>query len=153
MGSLVYARQLRREGIPVVGMIALETIGYFSNAPGSQNYPPLLNLLYPDRGDFIAFVGNSDARDLVRRSVRRFRDSAHFPSEGIAAPADWPGIGWSDHWSFWQEGYQAMMITDTAPFRNPHYHKASDTPAHIDFERMSRVVVGIYGVVESLANE
>jgi Zn-dependent M28 family amino/carboxypeptidase len=153
MGSLVYARNLRRDGVRVEAMISLETIGFYSDAPGSQKYPPGLNLFYPSRGDFVAFVGNPESRDLLRRAVRTFRESAQFPSEGIAAPASWPGIGWSDHWSFWQEGYPAIMITDTAPFRYPYYHTALDTVDKIDFEKMARVVDGMRNVVASLADE
>lgn len=153
MGSLVYAEQLRHDHVPVSAMISLETIGYYSKGKSSQNYPPLLGLFYPNRGDFIGFVGNSESRDLVRRTIRRFRESTSFPSEGIAAPADWPGIGWSDHWSFWQEGYPAIMITDTAPFRYPYYHTPHDTAKWVDCEKMAQVVVGVHRVVESLATE
>jgi hypothetical protein len=153
MGSLVYARRLRQEGVSVAAMISLETIGFYSDAPGSQKYPPVLGFFYPSRGDFIGFVGNPESRDLVRQSVRKFRESASFPSEGVAAPADWPGVGWSDHWSFWQENYPAIMITDTAPFRYPHYHTSRDTFDKVDFEKLARVVDGVRRVVESLANE
>lgn len=153
MGSVVYARSLRQGGVHVIAMISLETIGFYSDAPGSQKYPPGLSLLYPSRGNFIGFVGNSESRDLVRQAVRKFRESADFPSEGIAAPANWPGIGWSDQWSFWQEGYPAIMVTDTAPFRYPYYHSVSDTADKIDFERMARVVDGMQRVVASLADQ
>jgi len=153
MGSLVYARQLRRENIPVSAMISLETIGFYSDAPGSQKYPPALGYLYPTRGDFIGFVGNTESSDLVRRSIRTFRESTSFPSQGLAAPADWPGVGWSDHWSFWQERYPAIMITDTAPFRYPYYHTPLDTSDKVDFKKMARVVEGVRRVVESLACE
>jgi Zn-dependent M28 family amino/carboxypeptidase len=153
MGSLVYARQLRHDNVPVSAMISLETIGFYSDVSGSQKYPPVLGLFYPSRGDFIGFVGNPESRDLVRRSIRRFRESTSFPSEGVAAPADWPGVGWSDHWSFWQEQYPAMMITDTAVFRYPYYHTPLDTYDKIDFQRMARVVEGVRRVVESLASE
>jgi Zn-dependent M28 family amino/carboxypeptidase len=153
MGSLVYARQLRLERIPVSAMISLETIGFYSDAPGSQKYPPLLGYFYPTRGDFIGFVGNTESRDLVRRSIRTFRESTSFPSEGLAAPADWPGVGWSDHWSFWKEGYPAIMITDTAPFRYPYYHTPLDTSDKVDFKKMARVVEGVRHVVESLARQ
>ena len=153
MGSLVYARRLKHDGILVAAMISLETIGFYSDAAGSQKYPPLLSLLYPSRGDFIGFVGNSESRDLVRRATRAFRESTKFPSEGIAAPAGWPGIGWSDHWSFWMEGWPGIMVTDTAPFRNPHYHTPFDTADKVDFERMTRVVGGVRNVVVLLADE
>jgi Zn-dependent M28 family amino/carboxypeptidase len=153
MGSVVYARKLKRDGVPVSAMISLETIGYYSDAPGSQKYPPLLNLFYPNRGDFIGFVGNSESRDLVRRATRTFRESATFPSEGIAAPANWPGIGWSDQWSFWQEGWPGIMVTDTAPFRYRYYHTTLDTADKVNFEKMARVTDGLRHVVISLADE
>ncbi len=153
MGSLIYARQLRRERVPVSAMISLETIGFYSDAPGSQKYPPILGYFYPTRGDFIGFVGNAESRDLVRRSIRTFRESTSFPSQGLVAPAEWPGVGWSDHWSFWQERYPAIMITDTAPFRYPYYHTPLDTSDKVDFKRMARVVEGVRRIVESLASE
>jgi hypothetical protein len=153
MGSRLYARQLRHEGVPVSAMISLETIGFYSDTPDSQKYPPILGLFYPSRGNFIGFVGNPNSRDLVRRSVRRFRESTSFPSEGVAAPPDWPGVGWSDQWSFWQENYPAIMITDTAVFRYPYYHTGSDTFDKLDFEKAARVVDGVHRIVEMLANE
>ncbi len=153
MGSLVYARQLRSDSVPVSAMISLEMLGFYSDAPGSQRYPAILSLFYPNRGDFIGFVGNTESRSLVRRAIRKFRESAAFPSEGVAAPASLPGIGWSDQWSFWQEGYSAIMITDTALFRNLYYHTPRDTSDKIDFDRMARVVEQLKGVVAGLANE
>jgi len=151
MGSVVYAQQLRRENVSVSAMISLEMLGFYSDAPGSQKYPALLSLFYPSRGNFVAFVGNSESRNLVRRSIRAFRESTSFPSEGIAAPSDWPGIGWSDQWSFWQEKYPAIMITDTALFRYPYYHTPLDTVDRLDFARMARVVEGVDRVLESLS--
>lgn len=153
MGSRVYARAAARRGDRIVGMFSLESIGYYSSAPGSQRYPSPINLLYSDRGDFIGFVGNVASRALVRRSIAAFRQHAQFPSEGIAAPARIPGINWSDHDAFWREGYPALMITDTAPFRNPHYHKPTDTPQRVDYERMARVVSGLAAVIRTLAND
>ena len=153
MGSRVYAHQLRQDGVPVSAMISLETIGFYSDQTGSQKYPPILSLFYPRKGNFIAFVGNTESRGLVRESVRGFRESTHFPSEGIAAPGDWPGIGWSDQWSFWQEGYPGVMVTDTAPFRYPYYHTTKDTVDKVNFDRTARVVEGIRKLVEELANK
>ena len=153
MGSLVYARQLQSEHVSVSAMISLETIGYFSDVVGSQKYPPMLSLFYPDRGNFIAFVGDPESRSLARRSVRKFRETTSFPSEGIAAPADWPGVGWSDHWSFWQQNYPAIMVTDTALFRYRFYHTPFDTADRVDFEKMARVVEGVQRVVEALATD
>lgn len=150
MGSRVNAARAKQRGENIVAMLALETIGYYSDVSGSQHYPPPFSLLYPDTADFIAFVGNTASRDLVRTTVRLFRDTTAFPSEGIAAPSFIKGIGWSDHWSYWQEGYPAIMITDTAPFRYTHYHESSDTPDKLDYQRMARVVSGIHRVIEGL---
>jgi Zn-dependent M28 family amino/carboxypeptidase len=153
MGSLVYAKRLRQERVPVSAMISLETLGFYSDLQGSQKYPAVLSLFYPSRGDFVGLVGNSESRGLVRRAIRRFRESTRFPSEGVAAPATWPGMGWSDQWSFWQEGYPAIMITDTAIFRYPYYHTGGDTSERINFEKMARVVEGTSFVVGALASE
>jgi len=152
MGSLVYARACRRRADKIVGMISLETIGYYSDVEQSQQYPPPFSLYYPSVGNFIAFVGNLKSRSFVRRSIGLFRHRAAFPSEGVAAPSFIPGIGWSDHWSFFEQGYPALMVTDTAPFRYPHYHTSQDTPDKIDYDRTARVVVGIAGVVADLAS-
>jgi len=153
MGSLVYARHLQSEHFPVSAMISLETIGYFSDVAGSQKYPDMMGLFYPDRANFIAFVGNPESRNLVRRSIRKFRETTQFPSEGIAAPSGWPGVGWSDHWSFWQQNYPAIMVTDTALFRYRYYHTPFDTPDRVDFDKMARVVQGVQRVIESLATD
>jgi hypothetical protein len=153
MGSYVYAGRCRARGDRISAMISLETIGYFSNVPGSQKYPMFgLGLIYPRAGNFIGFVGNVASRDLVRRAIGEFRRKARIPSEGAALPAAIPGVGWSDQWSFWQYGYPGIMVTDTAPFRYPHYHKASDTPDKLDYDSMTRVVAGMEGVIRHLAN-
>jgi hypothetical protein len=150
MGSLVYARRLADRGVPVVAMFSLESIGYFTSAPGSQRYPFPVGLLYPDRGDFVGFVGDLGSRSLVRRAIGAFREHASIPSEGLAAPSLLPGVGWSDHWSFWQQGVPAVMVTCTAPFRNPAYHRPTDVVARLDFDAMARVVDGLLFVVERL---
>lgn len=151
MGSRVYARRCRERGENVVAMLSLETIGYYDDSPGSQQYPAPLGLLYPSQGNFIGFVGNFGSRALVRRVVGTFRRGEKFPSEGGAIPAAVPGVGFSDHWSFWQEGYPALMVTDTAMFRYPHYHEPQDTIDKLDFERTARVVRGLETVVAELA--
>ena len=151
MGSLRYAATSRERGEQIVGMISVESVGYYADAPGSQRYPFPFNLFYPSTGDFIAFVANVGSRSLLHQAMRSFRDHARLPSEGAAAPAWMEGIGWSDQWAFWQHGYRAIMVTDTAPFRNPHYHTAGDTPGTIDYPRMARLVAGLSRVVEDLA--
>ena len=150
MGSLVYARRCRQRGEKIVAMLSLETIGYYTDAAGSQQYPFPLSLFYPSTGNFIGFVGNVSSRHLVREVVGSFRRHARFPSEGAAMPGFITGVDWSDQWSFWHEGYPALMVTDTAPFRYPHYHQASDTPDKLTYDRIARVVAGLKGVVEDL---
>lgn len=151
MGSLQHARGCKQRGEQLRAMFSLETMGYYSDAPGSQKYPPPLSSLYPDRGNFVGFVGDLSSRSLVRESVGTFRAHATIASEGAALPAALPGIGWSDHWAFWQVGYQAVMVTDTAFFRDPNYHQLSDTPEQLDFERLARVVVGLHATILELA--
>lgn len=151
MGSRVYALRARACKEPIAAMLSLEAIGYFSDVPGSQKYPFPVNFFYPKTGNFIGFVGNLSSRSLVRRVVSIFRDRGRLPSEGIAAPAAIPGISWSDHRSFWKEGYRAIMVTDTALYRNPHYHRHSDRPETLDYERLARVVTGMDAVLDDLA--
>ena len=151
MGSWVYARRSRARGEQVVAMLSIETIGYYSDAVGSQDYPFPFGLFYPRTGNFIGFVGNTTSRSLVHRSIAAFRQHTAFPSEGVAAPGWLTGIGWSDHWAFWQEGYSALMVTDTALFRYAPYHTRHDTPDRINYDRMARVVAGLAQVVIALA--
>ena len=100
MGSMVYAKSLFSTKEKVLGMISLETIGYYSNDKGSQKYPKLFELLYPDTGNFVSFIGNFQSRELVTASISLFRKNSSMPSEGVASPAFVPGVGWSDHWAF-----------------------------------------------------
>ena len=151
MGSLHYARALAQRNERVVAMYSLETIGFYSSEPGSQVYPAPFGLLFPARGDFVAFVGLLGSRALVRETIRSFRAHTAFPTIGGVAPGFVPGIGWSDHWAFAEHGFQAVMITDTAPFRYPHYHRPSDTPDKVDAESLARVVKGIERVIRDLA--
>jgi Zn-dependent M28 family amino/carboxypeptidase len=152
MGSLVYARRSQERGEKVVGMLSLEMLGYYSDEDGSQNYPSPFSYFYPSTGNFVAFVGNLSSRPLVRKCVGSFRRHTKFPSEGAAAPGRITGVGWSDHWAFWEQGYQAVMVTDTAFFRNMYYHTPEDTPDKIDYEGMARVVSGLRHVVADLAD-
>jgi Zn-dependent M28 family amino/carboxypeptidase len=153
MGSHAFAARARRGGERITAMLSLEMLGFYRDAPGSQRYPPLLGLFYPQRGDFIAFVGDLGARSLVRRSVELFRAHAKFPSEGVAAPSFIPGVSWSDHWSFRRHGYPAIMVTDTAFYRYPHYHLPSDTPEKLDYARMARLTLGLAALIKELAHE
>jgi hypothetical protein len=150
MGSYQHARGCQQRGERVRAMISLETMGYYSEQPGSQQYPPPLAWVYPDRGDFLAIVGNLESRALVHEVIRNFRERAKLPSEAAALPAIVPGVGWSDHWAFWQFDYPAVMVTDTAVFRDPHYHEATDVIDNLDFERLAWAVSGMQFVIEQL---
>jgi Zn-dependent M28 family amino/carboxypeptidase len=151
MGSLVYARRLAGSGENVTGMLSLETMGFYSDAPGSQHYPFPLDLRYPDTGNFVAFAGTLSSRGFVRRTIGAYREAVQFPSEGGAAPAFLQGIDWSDHWSFGEVGIPALMVTDTAAFRYPHYHSAADTPDKVDYARLARVVEGLARMIRGWA--
>jgi Zn-dependent M28 family amino/carboxypeptidase len=153
LGSVVYAARCRHRAEKIVAMLSLETIGYYSDVKGSQHYPFGMDLGFPNMGNFIGFVSNWRSRALLDRAIGSFRANARFPSEGIAAPELIPGVGWSDHWSFWQAVYPALMVTDTAPYRYPHYHHASDTPDKLDYDRLARVTEGLVTVMETLADE
>ncbi len=152
MGSLVYARRTKKDGDNIVAMLSLETMGCYLDEPGSQRYPPAFGMFYPDEGNFIAFVGMSSSGPLVARCVGAFREACPFPSEGAALPSLVPRVGSSDHWSFWKQGYPALMVTDTAPYRYRYYHKPTDTPDRIDYERLARVVEGLEAVVSEIAS-
>jgi hypothetical protein len=155
MGSLVLAGEMKRQGLRVAAMLTPETIGCYCDEPGSQHWPPplgpLLRRAHGDRGDFIAFVGlGGTSAALVRRCVGAFRDAAAFPAIGASLPNLIPGAGSSDHWSFWKQGWPALMITDTAPFRYRWYHTTGDLAKHMDFDRMARVVEGLNRIVPGL---
>ncbi len=152
MGSLVYALRCKKREENILAMFSMETMGYFSDKEGSQKYPPLISLYYPSVGNFIGFVGNVESGPLVSWTTKSFRQHARFPAEGAAMPGRITGVGWSDHWSFWKAGYRALMVTDTAPFRYPHYHSPQDTPDKVDFKKMALIVTGLQKVFTELAN-
>lgn len=151
MGSYHHAKRSHDRGDQLVGMISLEMLGYFSNEIGSQKYPFPFNLFYPERGNFIGFIGNYASREWVRRVVRNFRELAAFPSEGAAAPERFKDIARSDHWSFWQFDCPALMVTDTSNFRFPYLHGVDDTPDKVDFDAMARITLGLAKVIVKLA--
>ena len=152
MGSAVHATSLKARGIRVKAMIALEMIGYFTDAPGSQEYPlPILELFYPTRGNFIGVVGKLGQGALVRRIRNSMRRASPLPVHSISAPRSLPGVDFSDHRSYWDAGYEAVMITDTAFYRNPNYHTPRDTAETLDYQRMAGVVQGVYAAVLALA--
>ena len=147
MGSYYHAHDLAYRKTDVNLMISVEMIGYFADKPGSQSYPlGLLSWFYPDRGDFIGVVGQSFDRSRVARVKTLMQAGGDLPVHSINAPALVPGVDFSDHWSFWQNGLPAVMVTDTAFLRNPNYHLPTDTPDTLDYHRMAKVVDGLYQV-------
>lgn len=156
MGSCLYSALLQKHGQlkKVKGMIALETIGYFSDKPGSQTCPAPFASLYPDTGNFISFISTDKSLDFVRTCVGSFRNSGvPLPSEGLGAPAEVPGVDWSDHLYFLKHNVPALMVTDTAPYRYPYYHKAEDTIDKLDLAGTALVVQGMKTVIADLASK
>ena len=152
MGSLVYARAAAARGERIAAMLSLESLGYFSEEPGSQQYPAPFALFFPNRGNFLAMVSNFRSVRLLRRAYLAFKSATELPVIASPAPERIPGIAWSDHWSFWQQGFPAIMLTDTVPYRNPHYHATTDLPDTIDYPRLAEVVSGCVAIVERLAS-
>jgi Zn-dependent M28 family amino/carboxypeptidase len=153
VGSFVHCHAVQQAGRPVHGMISLEMLGYTDDRPGSQRLPPHLVGLYPDIGNFIGVVGNEASRDLLEVVARAMKTVAGLPVESLAVPGDGRLLvetRLSDHSSFWDRGYQALMITDTSFFRNPHYHQASDRPETLDYPFLAKVTAGVVRAVTAL---
>ena len=151
MGSMVYAKAARARGEDIRLMVSLEMLGCFTDEPGSQRYPPLLRFLYPDRGNFLAFVSNFSSRRSLRQLVDAFRAHSDFPAESLATFEFIPGVAWSDHVSFWRQGYRALMVTDTAFYRYAYYHTARDSPEKLNYTAMARVAGGLQQALAALA--
>jgi Zn-dependent M28 family amino/carboxypeptidase len=148
MGSAVHAASLRQQNIPVQVMFSLEMIGYFTDAPHSQRFPlPFLAAVYPSQGNFIAIVGNLSQGLVIRQIKQMMRSASSLPVHSLNAPRFVPGVDFSDHRNYWQAGYHAVMVTDTAFYRNPHYHTKQDTADTLDYGRMAMVVQGVYAAV------
>ncbi len=153
MGSLIYAKAAKQRGDRIRFMVSLEMLGCYYDTPNSQRYPVLLKYAYPDRGNFIAFISNRRSRASLLRLVRAFRRHSEFPIEYLAAPFFVPGVALSDHFSFWRQGYSAIMVTDTAFYRNPWYHTAGDRPDRLHYESFAAVVQGLYSALLDCAND
>jgi Zn-dependent M28 family amino/carboxypeptidase len=152
MGSSVHAESLRKQGVRVKAMFSLEMIGCFSDAPNSQHFPvAILSALYPSTGNFISVVGRFSDWSLVRRTKAAMRNASPLPVYSINAPTSIPGVDFSDQMNYWHAGYNAVMITDTAFYRNRNYHTAQDTEEKLDYKRMAMVVEGVYAAVVELA--
>lgn len=152
-GSMVYAEVARRRSDDIRLMASIETIGWYSDEPGSQSYPPLFNLFYPNRADFIGIVSNFRSRAAMRPLAAAFRANSDFPLETVATFPFVRGVSWSDHGSFWRQGYRAVMITDTAFYRYRHYHAQSDTRDKLSYPELTRVTLGLFAAFAELARE
>ena len=152
-GSAVYAKAARRRGDDIRLMVSLETLGYYSDAPGSQRYPPLFRFLYPDRGDFLGLVSDLRSRRTMRRVVKVFRDRCDFPLQHTATWRWVPGVAWSDHLPFWRQGYRALMATDTAFYRYRYYHTAQDTPDKLAYPAFGRATEALGTCFAALAEQ
>lgn len=150
MGSVVHARSLKAEGREVLGMASLEMLGYYDERPGSQRYPPPLSLFYPDTADYIGLVSNLASRRFLKDFAAGFKPPRGTRAISAALPG-WVGeIALSDNSSYWNEGFPAVMVTDTSFLRYPHYHAATDTPEKLDYARMADVVDGLEAAIERL---
>lgn len=150
MGSRVYTKLAKKRGKNIKAGLILEMLGYYSDETNSQRYPQSLELLYPDKANFIAIVDNRASNLLATQVVTSFKTQTEFPIEQIASE-NVPEGDFSDHWSFWQESYPAVMVTDTSFYRYSHYHQQSDTYEKLHYKNMSEVVLGLHSVIMDLA--
>ena len=153
MGSRVYTKEAKKQGEQIKGAVILEMLGYYSEKPNSQHYLPFLGPFYPNRANFVTIVGNFPSTKLVGQLISYFRKVTDFPVAGLISPSFIPGVYFSDHWSFWKERYPAVMITDTAYLRSPHYHQSTDLPDTLDYERMAFVIQGLKEAIVKFVNE
>lgn len=150
MGSLVYAARCRARGERIAAMIALDGLACFRDEPGSQQYPMEAGANYPTTGNFIALVSDLASRDVLSEVSHAFEARGAIPWRALAVPGDLELASWSDHWSFWQHGYPALLVTDTLPLRDPRYHTPDDTPEHLDYDRLAGVVGGLEAALRAL---
>ncbi len=151
VGSTHYVERLRKGEEEILGMISLEMVGFTGSR---QDYPPYLNpKYYPNVGDFIAIIGNEGSKELLEKVCRSFKTHIpQLPLEFLMVPGNGEGmeeVRLSDHSTFWDQGFQALMVTDTGFLRNPNYHLPSDRMETLNFEFMQKVAIGVfYSVVE-----
>jgi hypothetical protein len=155
LGSVVHAKALKADNIDVKAMISLEMVGYFSDEPKSQRYPlNLLKLFYPSKGNFICVTGKTGLGGLTKTIKKAMSGATPLPVRTFKAPASMRSlvytVGRSDHSSFWAQGYPAVMLTDTAEFRNRNYHQETDAPELLDYRRMAMVTVGVEKAIRAL---
>lgn len=148
MGSRVYADRCKARLDRIVAMIAVDSIGCYSNDRGSQKYPPFVNWSLPSKGNFVAFGSDLKNRALLDRIVAIFQEQCRFPSIGAATDSKMSARG--DHAPFWWRGFPAVFMSDTSEFRDPHYHRPTDTPQHLNYDEMARMADGFLKTVRAL---
>lgn len=153
MGSAVHAERARAAGERIEGMLSLEMLGYYDETPGSQSYPPLLRFFYPETGTFLGLVGDLRSRSFLNRLAGRLMSESDIALEKATLPRWMPGVSLSDHQSFWRRGYPAAMLTDTAMYRNPHYHQATDLPETLDYVRLAAITEALAKVIGAWSRE
>lgn len=153
MGSRQYAMKAKKKGEKIKAAIIFDLIGFYKNERFSQKYLPLTGPFYPNQANFAAFIGNFPSRHVVSKLISGFKKYSEFPVESLIAPSFMPGVNFSDHWSFWKEGYPAIFITDTAYLRSPHYHKKTDLPDILDYGKMAVIIHGLKKSIAQFANE
>lgn len=151
MGSAVHARSLVEEKRDIKLMISLEMIGFYTEEENSQTYSaPWLKWIYPNKGNFIAIVGRFEDYFFTRDVKAAFKETADIETWSLNAPSAFPGIDFSDHLNYWENGMNAVMVTDTAFYRNKNYHEKTDTIDTLDIGKITEVVRGVYSYIESL---
>jgi hypothetical protein len=152
MGSFVHAKSLADAGVEVEGMVSLEMIGYFAQEKGTQSYPlGILKLFYGSRGNYVTVVRKFGSGKFARQFTHRMKRTQGVPVKVFQGPAALPGIDFSDHANYWKFGFSAVMITDTAFYRNPHYHRPTDTLDTLDLESMRLVIDQVCKVIVQMA--
>jgi hypothetical protein len=152
MGSYQYAKRCCQQGEDIKVMLSLDALGIYRDEPGSQELPFPFSLFYPDRGNFLAFIGNLRSREYMIEVTRGFKKGSSFQIQAGVAPEWAKGAAWSDHSSFWKFGYPGIMVTDTGGFRSPSHTTKEDTMEKLNFEAMSRIVIGMYTSVVHLTS-
>lgn len=154
MGSRVEAVNSARKQENIDVMFSLEMLGFYSSEPGSQHYPSPLNWFYPDTADFIAMISNISSAQSLLSALHEYRKQATFPMQGLIMSEKLvPDIRRSDHAQYWDVGYPAIMITDTAFYRNPYYHTVGDLPRMLDYRSMANVTLGLAGMTLGFAGK
>lgn len=153
MGSYQYAMRSHERGEDIEFMLSLDALGIYKEEPGTQTFPFPFSLLYPDKGNFLAFIGNLPSRKYVMVATRGFRKGSAFPIRAGVVPEWVEGAGWSDHLSFWKFGYPGIQVTDTGAFRAASHTTSEDTMEKLNFDALSRIVVGMYGSIIELTKD